>query len=62
MFRNKREKIRACGIRTDTLSLEDTQLNQQTIWTIAWLWLLCFDKDIFAYNESEIEKVGNFMS
>ena len=28
----------------------DTELNHKTIWTAAQLWLLCFDKDIFAYN------------
>ena len=31
-------------------SLGDTELNYQTIWTVAYLWLLYFDKDIFAYN------------
>ena len=28
-------------------SLVDTELNHQTIWIVAWLWLLCFNK---AYN------------
>ena len=47
-----------CGpswIRTSTRiwqRLGDTELNHQTIWTIAYLWLLCFDKDIFAYNST----------
>ena len=32
-------------------SLEDTELNHQTIWTVAQSWLLCLiDKDVFAYN------------
>ena len=26
------------------------ELDQQTIWTAAQLWLLCFDEDIFAHN------------
>ena len=30
--------------------LEVTELNHQTIWTVAWLWLLCFDKYILTYN------------
>ena len=32
--------------------LGDTEPNHQTIWTIAYLWLLCFEKDIFAYNST----------
>ena len=28
-------------------SLGVTELNHQTIWTVAYLWLLCFDRDIF---------------
>ena len=24
----------------------------QTTWTVAWLWLLCFDKNIFACNST----------
>ena len=26
------------------------------IWTVAWLWFLCFDKDIFIYSSAtEVE-------
>ena len=46
----------------DWHSLGDSQLNHQTIWTVAQLWLLCFDMDIFANNSirTEIEKSGSF--
>ena len=40
-------------------SLEDTELNHQTIWTVAQLWLLCFDKDIFANNSVTKLKLKN---
>ena len=37
------------------------------IWTVAWLWFLCFDKDIFTYNsatEVELKSSGfvNFIN
>ena len=37
-------------LHADWHSLGGTELNHETIWKVAWLWLLCFDKDIFANN------------
>ena len=51
--KKKKKKLAQMGFEpgcADWHSLGDTELNQQTIWTVASLWLLCFDKDIFAYN------------
>ena len=46
----KKENNQAGWIRTWALRLEDPELNQQTIWTVAQLWLLCYDRDILAHN------------
>ena len=37
--------VHAFGSAWETLSL-----NHQTIRTVAYLWVLCFNKDIYAYN------------